>query len=112
MPNREIHYSPKFTRPKAQALIEVGALGSGSTGREVAYYVKDNGVGFDMQYAPKLFGVFKRLHNMEEFEGTGIGLAIVKRVISRHGGRVWVEAKPNEGATIFFAIPAKEEEDG
>ena len=92
----------KFTRPKAVALIEVGAR---TEGNETIYYVKDNGVGFDMQYADKLFGVFQRLHGPAEFEGTGIGLTIVKRIISLHGGRVWAEGKLNEGATIYFAIP-------
>ena len=93
----------KFTRPKSTTLIEVGA----KTGdKEIIYYVKDNGVGFDMQYANKLFGVFQRLHGPTEFEGTGIGLAMVKRIITRHGGRVWAEGKVNEGATIYFALPA------
>jgi signal transduction histidine kinase len=95
----------KFTRPKATALIEVGAKIGGN---ETIYYVKDNGAGFDMRYADKLFGVFQRLHGPAEFEGTGIGLAIVKRIIIRHGGRVWAEGKVNEGATIYFALPAKE----
>jgi len=95
----------KFTRPRDPAVIEVG----GSKGEsENVIYVKDNGVGFDMQYAPKLFGVFQRLHGMDEFEGTGIGLAIVKRVITKHGGRVWAEGKVNEGASFFFALPRRE----
>ncbi|MBI3479823.1 MAG: two-component sensor histidine kinase [Nitrosomonadales bacterium] len=92
----------KFTRPKVLASIEVGAK---SGAGETVYYVKDNGVGFDMKYVGKLFGMFLRLHGVDEFEGTGIGLAIVKRIITKHGGRVWAEGKVDEGATIFFALP-------
>ena len=94
----------KFTRPKAAARIEVGGTAEGS---ELVYYVKDNGAGFNMQYVDKLFGAFQRLHRADEFEGTGIGLAIVKRIIAKHGGRVWAEGKVGEGATVYFALPIK-----
>jgi PAS domain S-box-containing protein len=95
----------KFTRPKAVALIEAGARPGD---KEIVFYVKDNGVGFDMKYADMLFGVFRRLHGVEEFEGAGIGLAIVKRIVTKHGGRVWAEGKVGEGATMYFALPARE----
>ncbi len=92
----------KFTQPKDQPAIEVGGW---SEKRQNVYYVKDNGIGFDMKYAEQLFESFKRLHPLEEFEGTGIGLALVKRLINRHGGRVWAEGKVGEGATFYFSLP-------
>jgi len=95
----------KFSRHNATPKIHVGASVKDN---ETIYYVKDNGAGFDMQFADKLFGVFQRLHSSNEFEGTGIGLAIVKRIITRHGGRVWAEGRVNEGATLYFALPTTE----
>ena len=93
----------KYTGPRAEALIEVnGTVAEG----ENTYCVKDNGVGFDMRYVDKLFGVFQRLHTGEEFAGTGIGLAIVKRIVTRHGGRVWAESQPGIGTALYFALPA------
>ncbi|MGO8756365.1 MAG: sensor histidine kinase [Gallionellaceae bacterium] len=86
-------------------MIEAGAR---TEDKETIYYVNDNCVGFDIQYVDRLFGVFQRLHGPAEFEGTGIGLAIVKRIIIRQGGRVWAGSKVNEGATVYFALPARE----
>jgi light-regulated signal transduction histidine kinase (bacteriophytochrome) len=91
----------KYTRPRELARIEIGQMaGDGQT----IIYVKDNGVGFDMKYAGKLFGVFQRLHQAEDFEGSGAGLAITQFIIRRHGGRIWAEAAPNQGATFYFTL--------
>lgn len=93
----------KFSSTKPEAKIEIGSV---KNGNEITYYVKDNGAGFDMQYYDKLFGVFQRLHSQDEFEGTGIGLANVQRILNRHGGKIWAEAKINNGACFLFNLQA------
>jgi light-regulated signal transduction histidine kinase (bacteriophytochrome) len=91
----------KYSRPRPHAVIEIGI---GVTDGEKFVFVRDNGVGFDMRYARKLFGVFQRLHRHDEFEGTGIGLATVSRIIERHGGRIWAESRLNQGAEFRFTL--------
>jgi light-regulated signal transduction histidine kinase (bacteriophytochrome) len=92
----------KFTRKRCDPRIEFRAIQNG--GGVTTYLIRDNGAGFDMAYANKLFGAFQRLHDMNDFEGTGIGLATVQRIVRRHGGRVWAEGGVNEGATFYFTL--------
>ena len=96
----------KFTRENKTAVIEMGGR---SEDKENIYYVRDNGIGFDEDHAQKMFVVFQRLHDGKKYEGTGVGLATVQRIIQRHGGRIWAEGKPGGGATFYFSLPKEKE---
>jgi len=95
----------KYSRPRSPAVIEIGEVRKDG---EAAIFVRDNGVGFNMKYSDKLFGVFQRLHRAEDFEGTGVGLATVQRIIKKHQGRIWAEAELDRGATFYFTVGSVE----
>jgi signal transduction histidine kinase len=99
----------KFTRHQPEPRVEIGCREEAD---KIVYFVRDNGAGFDMKFAGRLFGVFQRLHRADEFEGTGIGLSIVHRIVQRHGGRIWAEAEEGKGATFFFSLPAAASDSG
>jgi light-regulated signal transduction histidine kinase (bacteriophytochrome) len=96
----------KFSGKAEHARVEVGLLRDGT---EATFFVRDNGAGFDMRYASKLFGAFQRLHSADEYQGTGIGLATVQRIVHRHGGRIWADANPGKGAVFFFTLASRTE---
>jgi two-component system sensor histidine kinase/response regulator len=93
----------KYSSKKETPVVEIGSYNEGN---EIVFYVKDNGAGFEMKYVDKLFNAFQRLHKVHEFEGTGIGLSIVHRIVTQHKGRVWAEGKVDEGATFYFSLPS------
>jgi chemotaxis family two-component system sensor kinase Cph1 len=97
----------KYSRGRASAVIEVDSITR--PGKPAIIFVRDNGAGFNMKYAERLFGVFQRFHSESEFEGTGVGLATVHRIIQKHGGVIWAEAEPNHGATFYFALQMTEQ---
>jgi len=99
----------KFTSKKPAALIELGAE---RHSHDLVYFVRDNGAGFDMRYVDKLFGVFQRLHDEKDYSGTGVGLATVQRIIQRHGGKIWAESRPGQGAIFYFELPAARTDNG
>jgi light-regulated signal transduction histidine kinase (bacteriophytochrome) len=103
--NQVLRNAAKFSRTQEQPVIEIGAA---SEPQEMVYHIRDNGAGFDQKYADRLFGVFQRLHGEDEFEGRGVGLAIVRRMINRHGGKVWAEGNVGQGATFYFSLPTRE----
>jgi light-regulated signal transduction histidine kinase (bacteriophytochrome) len=100
-----LHNAWKFTQQQVITRIEFGRCEQDG---QTVYCISDNGVGFDMNYADKLFKAFQRLHAMTDFEGTGIGLATVQRIVNRHGGQVWAESAPGQGATFYFTLPSQE----
>jgi light-regulated signal transduction histidine kinase (bacteriophytochrome) len=105
--------SVKYTRGRFPARVEIGCSQPESPGNATVYYVKDNGAGFDMRQSHRLFGAFQRFHSSQEFEGTGMGLATVERIVTRHGGRIWAESRPNEGAVFYFTLePHRDKEAG
>lgn len=103
--------SVKYTRGRYPARVEIGCSPQESQGSATVYYVKDNGAGFDMRQSHRLFSVFQRFHSPQEFEGTGVGLAVVERIVTRHGGRIWAESRPNEGTIFYFTLQPEGAED-